>query len=348
MIPAIALLAHLLIGTPPDQPAPALRIVVIEGEDAINVIQQKSAVAPVVEVRDRNNLPVAGATVTFTIGGNTASFAGGVQTFSIVTNAAGQAAAATVSPLASGAVQINVAAAFQGQAAIATITQTNVLTAAQAATAAGATGAGASSGSAGGTTTAAGGAAGGGGGVSGTTIGIVGAAVAGGALAATQAGGSEEEVETASGPRDFRGTFTFDITLTFQGCTRVETWSGQLIIVMARTEPLEGNAAINNGAIRVSAVTCTGGPQLGPAGTFFMGMTPLSGTVANLGFESEQSNTFPPGPNEVGGINRQFFKFTGALNGAEITGTLMHARRVEPTGGGVTGTGTATVSVTLR
>ena len=43
-------------------------------------IQQKTAVAPVVEMRDRNNLPVAGATVTFTIGGNAASFASGVQT----------------------------------------------------------------------------------------------------------------------------------------------------------------------------------------------------------------------------------------------------------------------------
>jgi hypothetical protein len=42
------------------QSQPALRIVVIEGEDAVNVIQQKTAVAPVIEVRDRNNLPVPG------------------------------------------------------------------------------------------------------------------------------------------------------------------------------------------------------------------------------------------------------------------------------------------------
>ena len=51
------------------QQAPSLRIVVLEGEGAVNIIQQKTAVRPLVEVRDRNNLPVAGATVTFTIGG---------------------------------------------------------------------------------------------------------------------------------------------------------------------------------------------------------------------------------------------------------------------------------------
>ena len=90
------------------------------------------AVAPVIEVRDRNNLPVAGAMVTFSIGGNSASFAGGLQTLTVATNAVGQAAA--INPLATGAVQIQISAAFQGQTAIATIAQTNVLTAAQAAT----------------------------------------------------------------------------------------------------------------------------------------------------------------------------------------------------------------------
>src|SRR6187399_3377889 len=77
------------------QPAsPALRIVVLEGEGAVNIIQQKTAVRPLVEVRVRNNLPVAGATVTFTIGGGQpAAFAGGLQTMTVTTNAAGQAAA---------------------------------------------------------------------------------------------------------------------------------------------------------------------------------------------------------------------------------------------------------------
>ena len=141
---------------------------VIAGEGAVNIIQQKTAVAPIIEVRDRNNLPVAGATVTFSVGGSGASFGTG-STLTVVTNAAGQATAAGLTPTAAGAVQINVTAAMQGQMASAAITQTNFATA-QAAAAAGSGGA-----SGGG---AAGAGAGAGGGISATTIGIIGAAVA--------------------------------------------------------------------------------------------------------------------------------------------------------------------------
>ena len=152
--------------------ASALRIVVVSGEDAVNIIQQKTAVAPLVEVRDRNNQPVAGALVTFTIqGGTNATFAG-ASTMTATTNALGQAAAASFTPTGAGAVQINVAAAFQGQSAAAAITQTNFMTAAQAAAA----GSSAST-----TSTAAGGSSGGGVGAGTiTTLGLVGAGVAGG------------------------------------------------------------------------------------------------------------------------------------------------------------------------
>src|SRR5262245_10809123 len=64
----------LLIGyaaAPLAQP-PGLKIVVIEGEDAINIIQTNTAVKPVIEVRDRNDLPVAGALVLFSLGGGNA------------------------------------------------------------------------------------------------------------------------------------------------------------------------------------------------------------------------------------------------------------------------------------
>ena len=177
---SLALAFHALGGAQPS-PASALTIVVIAGEDAVNIIQQKTAVAPIVEVRDRNDQPVAGAIVTFAIqGGRSASFAGGASTLSVTTNAAGQALASGFSPLASGAVQINVQAAFQGQVAAATIAQTNVMTAAQAAAA------GAGSGSASGSSAGAG-AAGGGGGMSGTTIAILGGLAAGGAVAAVKA-----------------------------------------------------------------------------------------------------------------------------------------------------------------
>lgn len=347
MTTTIALLAHLAGAALSAQPSPALRIVVIEGEDAVNVIQQKTAVAPVVEIRDRNNLPVAGATVTFTIGGNTASFAGGLQTITVATNAAGQAAAVAINPIASGAVQIQVAAAFQGQAAAATIAQTNVLTAAQAATAAGATSAGASSGSTGGSA-AAGGAAGGGGGVSGTTIGIVGAAVAGGTLAATQAGGEESTPATTStGPRIFRGTFASTLFIDFQVCDRTEAVTGTLEITVRSAEPFSADARVFGGTSRVETVACTTiGPQPGSTGNLGLPPTPVTGTAADFGFTSEIPNTFPPSGNDPGGINVTGFRFAGALNGDEITGTLTHSRRIE--GGGPPGVGSVSMAITLR
>ena len=131
------------------QPAPALKILVLEGEGGVNIIQQKTAVRPLIEVRDRNNVPVSGASVTFTIGGgNSAVFAGGAQTLTVTTNAAGQAAASGLNAISSGAFQIQVQAAYQGQVANASISQTNFATAAAAATASAAAGGGTASGAA--------------------------------------------------------------------------------------------------------------------------------------------------------------------------------------------------------
>ena len=168
-----------------------LRIVVLEGEDSVNIIGQGTAVPTVVEVRDRNDLPVSGASVLFLLGeGGTATLNAGLSQVAVTTNALGQAAV-TVNPLASGAVQLQVSAAFQGQTATAAIVQTNVATAAAAGgTAGGAAGtAGAGGGTGGGaggaggaTGAAAGGGAGGGlgaGGIVGVVAGSVGAAVAG-------------------------------------------------------------------------------------------------------------------------------------------------------------------------
>src|SRR6187401_913209 len=112
----------------------ALKIVVLEGEGGVNIIQQKTAVRPLIEVRDRNNVPVSGASVTFTIGGgNGAAFAGGAQTLTVTTNAAGQAAASGLNAIRSGPFQIQVQATYQGQRATAAISQTNFATAAAAA-----------------------------------------------------------------------------------------------------------------------------------------------------------------------------------------------------------------------
>ena len=166
-----------------------LRIVVLEGEDSVNIIEQGTAVPTLVEVRDRNDLPVAGASVLFLLGeGGTATLNAGLQQVALTTNALGQAAV-TVNPLASGAVQLSVNATFQGQTATAAIVQTNFATAAEAAAAgAGATGgagAGAGAGAA-----AAGGAAGGGLGA-GAVVGIAGA-VAGAAVGVGVATGGDD------------------------------------------------------------------------------------------------------------------------------------------------------------
>lgn len=111
--------------------AGALKIVVIAGEDAVNIVQQKSAVAPIVEVRDKNDQPVAGVIVRFAIRRGQATF-NGARELTLTTNAAGRAAVTSFTPVGKGALQIGVTAQLQGQTAVATITQTNVMTAAQA------------------------------------------------------------------------------------------------------------------------------------------------------------------------------------------------------------------------
>ena len=93
------------------QPAPrqrpdrsALTIVVIEGENAVNIVQQKTAVAPVVEVRDRNDQPVAGAIVRFTLTRGRATF-NGARALTVTTNATGRATVTGFTPTGAGAVQ---------------------------------------------------------------------------------------------------------------------------------------------------------------------------------------------------------------------------------------------------
>lgn len=317
----------------------ALRIVVVSGEDAVNIIQQKTAVAPVVEIRDRNNLPVAGATVTFSVAGQGASF-GGLSTLTVTTNAAGQAAAVGLTPTAAGAIQINATALVQGQALTATITQTNVLTAAQAVGAAGATGG--ASGGAGGGGAATGGAAAGGGGISGTTIGIVGAAAAvgGGAIIATQVAGGE-------GKRELAGNVSMEMTLVFVACTRVERYTGLVAIESADldADPMNGTATIEDGRMTVLSATsnCVTGPQTGQSFPWGMNATPASGPAANITF-THTENVPSSGPNNNGATN--VFSFQGVKSGNSITGTLRYNVRIDNGQFGIV-TGAASANVTL-
>lgn len=120
--------------------APSFHINVLEGEDGVNILKTKMAVKPVVEVRDRNNLPVSGATVVFLApdSGPRVVFAHGSNTFMTTTDASGHAAVANSKPVGQGSFRIRVRVDFHGQVVTSSFTQTNFVTVA-AATAAGVT-----------------------------------------------------------------------------------------------------------------------------------------------------------------------------------------------------------------
>ena len=312
-----------------------LRIVVVEGENAVNIIQQKTAVRPLIEVRDRNNVPVAGASVTFTIGGGgqSAAFAGGAQTLTVTTNAAGQAAASGFSAVSSGAVQIQVQAVYQGQIATAAISQTNFATAAAAAQA----GAGAGSGSGAATGGAAGGGAGGGG-MSATTIGLIGGAVAGGAVAATQVAGqdSDDVIDTFNGTVDGRidvrsssGTAERPVN-----CTHSRAITGSLQINLRPNGT--GDASMN---LTITPISVTGGciPESShPLGTQAL---PVTGGPSAITFTYTNTDT----------VTTDTWRFSGALSGNTITGTLSYQTvpAPGPVGSGQNFNGSTTMSVTL-
>ena len=301
------------------QPAAPFKIVVLAGEDSVNVIQQKTAVAPLIEVRDRNNNPVAGAVVTFAVqGGKAAAFQGGASTITIATNAAGQAAAAGFTPLTAGAVNISVSAAVQGQVVTAAITQVNVLTAAEAAAAAGG-----ATGGAGSTAGAGGGAAGGGGGLSGTTLGVVGGVAAAGAVAATQVGGGDGAATPARPSASvFRAPFSMNVTLNFGGCSRQETYAGTLTLTLETTSPTvqgKGEFGPGLGTGTVVASTCPNQPP-GQIGTgWSMPSAPVSGTESSIVFNS--SDVVRTLDNN-GDTYARSFNFTGALSGGVINGQI--------------------------
>ncbi len=226
--PRLIAVSALLLGvsavTIAQQPArpQGLRILVLAGEDAVNIVQQQTATAPLVEVRDRNNLPVSGAVVTFNIAGRTAAPAtfGGAQTVTITTNVLGRAAASSLQPLTSGAYQIQVSAVFQGQTVAATIAQTNVMTAAEAAAIGGST-AGAGAGTSAGSSVTSTGGAGAGGGLSNTAlVGIAGGAGAAGTVVATRILGESATPLTITA--QFGSSGLVDVTefsFTFSGGT---------------------------------------------------------------------------------------------------------------------------------
>jgi len=283
-------------------PKSGLTIVVVEGEDAINVIQQKTAVAPIVEIRDRNDQPVAGATVRFTINGGRATF-NGAKTITLTTDATGRATVTGLTPTGSGVFQITASAAFQGQTAAVTIAQTNVLTAAQAASAAGAAG-------------GAGGASGGG--LSLTTIGIVaGSAVAGGAIVATQVAGAQ------GGVAIYEGDFRIDSIQTVQQvqqngvinltCTISISQSGE---VRGEIEEREDGTLVGTMSAKWNIVegvrTCPTFAASGGTDVSY-GKAPVTGTAASFQASSQFTSS--------DGIGFGAQSFSGTLANGVIRGT---------------------------
>jgi hypothetical protein len=127
---AIVAAASLIYPTAMAQaPVASLQITILDGDEAMNNIRQRTAREPIVQVEDENHKPVAGAAVIFLLPNDGASgtFSGGVRTLTTVTDSKGQAVARGLRPNhVAGRFQIRVQVSYQGKTAQATINQTNV------------------------------------------------------------------------------------------------------------------------------------------------------------------------------------------------------------------------------
>lgn len=104
-----------------------LRIYVLQGERAVNNVRTGAATAPVVEVRDANDFPVAGAEVTFRTPetGASATFEGGRHEYTNRTDAKGQVSAGRMTPSGEGRFSIHVTAKLEDRTGAAAIRQRN-------------------------------------------------------------------------------------------------------------------------------------------------------------------------------------------------------------------------------
>ncbi len=112
--------------------APKLNIVVIRGDGAINNIKSRTAREMIVEVRDENNKPVAGASVAFLLpdSGPGVVSSNGSRMVTSMTDANGRAAARGLKPNGqSGNYNIQVRANFQQSFGQIVVAQSNVIAA---------------------------------------------------------------------------------------------------------------------------------------------------------------------------------------------------------------------------
>jgi len=120
-----ALLVQSLSGQAPALPAVSLRVLILEGANAVNSIPNRSATFPVVEVRDENDLPVEGAEVVFDLPatGPGGTFPNQKNTFSGRTNVQGQIRAPYIMNALPGIFGIQVTATIGTRTGKVTITQ---------------------------------------------------------------------------------------------------------------------------------------------------------------------------------------------------------------------------------
>ena len=198
---AVALAACALAAATPANAEPAagqeagLRIVLLEGDGRVNIIEGGATVSTRVEVRDPEDRRVAGASVRFQLEEEApAALNGGLRSVSLTTDALGQAEV-TVNPTASGAASLSVTVTFEGRTTTVVIVHTNFATAAEAEAAGVAVDAGGSAGAG-----AGGGAGSGGGSGTGTIVGIVGGAGAAVGVGVAVAGGGTPAPEPPAVP----------------------------------------------------------------------------------------------------------------------------------------------------
>jgi hypothetical protein len=111
-----------------DAQTEAIKIVVQEGEGAINNIQEHRAKEPVIQVLHEDGEPVAGASVIFQLpdDGPGGIFADDAKMLTVQTDDKGQAIAHGLRPnTVAGKFQIRVTASFHGQTASALVSQIN-------------------------------------------------------------------------------------------------------------------------------------------------------------------------------------------------------------------------------
>ena len=111
----------------------AIKILVQEGQGAINNIQQHRAKEPVIQVTDASGAPIQGASVTFLLpdNGPGGSFADGARMLTVQTDEKGQAVGRGLRPNeATGSFQIRVTASYRGSTASVAISQVNAAPAA--------------------------------------------------------------------------------------------------------------------------------------------------------------------------------------------------------------------------